>query len=196
MNKHLSVTWARSLHPVCRWATHSLMTFWVTAISFLFFLLFRLKLWVLKSQSIVQKFQNRIHLSASWSSRPLQGLQMSVVLGNVLFIVLSGCCVLFAFQQFSSAWYLLLYFSTVSSFCKSYRYRITFLDTPPSKVIWETAYLLSLPVVGLCTVELVILLCAGLCMCVCARAHTHTRAYSHISLSVILNYRLSLFSVY
>lgn len=89
MNKHLSVTWARSSHPVCRWTTHSVMPFWVTAISFLFFLLFRFKFWELKRQSIVQKFQNRIHLSASWSSRPLQGLHTSVVLRNVLFIVLS-----------------------------------------------------------------------------------------------------------
>jgi hypothetical protein len=47
----------------------------------------------------------------------------------------SGCCIPFACQQFSSAWYLLLYFSTVSSFCKSNWYRIIFLDTLPSKVI-------------------------------------------------------------
>jgi len=84
-NISLSITWARSLQIQCAAGRHILLCH--SAISVLFFLLFRWKFWVLKSRSIVQKFQNRIHPSASWSSRLLQDLHMSVVLGTVLFIV-------------------------------------------------------------------------------------------------------------
>jgi hypothetical protein len=161
------------------------MPFWVTAVSFFFFLLFRLKFWVLTSRSIVQKFQNRIHLSASWSSRPLQGLHMFVVLGNVLFIVLSlavATCV-----------------APHGTYCCPSLLSLRSARTTGTVLVFLIRCLVKwskrLHIYLVCRLSgcvlLVTLLCVGLCVCVCVCVCVRARAHSLIFLC---NFKLQTFT--